>query len=181
MPHSPPVLLARQLYEEAIALLAEEQGVHPETACSLFGLMIGTALLRKHHPDLAESATAGKAFPSDLVEQDAPFIVAAFEKLAQEGGLALDVRAAFEALPPEHEPIHPPLELLKMHGGRLWALAAAAPLSPEDRLLATLFAAVFLMRQILPALKPSVQSTLFMQGFLVGAKSVPPRAPELDS
>lgn len=171
---SPPVQVARQLYEAAIAAVADEGGVHAETACSLLAVTLGMTLYRKHHPEPTPRDQVGELVLSDIVTEDSVNILAALAKLAKDGGIRLDVAAKVEPIPAQHAPLMPPVELLKRHGGDLWRILCAMPLSPEDRLLASLFAVLYIVQQTSTMLTPTVTSALILNGFAAGIKTLPP-------
>lgn len=171
---SPAILTARKVYETALLLLSDEQGVHAETVCSLLGVTMGMALFKKHHPTPIRPEDAGQAAPSPIVDQDMPNILAALDKLARDSGMRFSVAQAATSVPPAHAPQVAPLDLLKTHGGTLWQILSTELQGPEERLLATLFAVLFIVRQTQPIFTTDVASALIVEGFVTGAKFSPP-------
>jgi hypothetical protein len=164
---------AEAIYDKAVAVLADERGVHAETAAALLAITAGMTLFRKHHGPAPKAEDVGTPVLSDAVDETAPDVIATLSAVAERFQVDLTFDPDAD-VPEEHRPVAEPVELLRKHGSALWSVVDGTSLDADERILASVIAVVLLLREIATMVPVEASSAIVLWGFTVGAKTYPP-------
>lgn len=169
---------AREIVTLVFEKIADERGVHAETAVSAAGRMAGTFLLRSCSLPVA-TLTPGAPVLSDAVNAKGPVLVELFQLVLQELGVAPGANPTANATPAA--PLFTVPEVQARLDDGVGAIAARHGLDDERTARAGAIATAMIVKQTAGVLDAGAAFGIATLGFVEGAKTVPPPRPTAPS
>jgi hypothetical protein len=163
---------ARALADATLEALADDRGVHAETAVAGAARMAGVFLLRSFGlplPDLEP----GQVLLSDLANEAGPGLLALLTGALAGAGVALDSARMAEDPGPEHAPLLDHRETQRRLAPRYARIQGRLALSDREAAESAVLATALLIQRAAGALDPGIASALAAQGLVEGSKTVP--------
>lgn len=162
---------AREIVTLVFERIADERGVHAETAVSAAGCMAGTFLLRSCGLPLG-NLPPGAPVLSDAVNAKGPILVELFQLVLQELGVTPDGNPTANATPAA--PLFTVPEMQARLDAGVGAIAARHGLDDERTARAGAIATAMIVKQTVAVLDARAAFGIATLGFAEGAKTVPP-------
>jgi hypothetical protein len=166
----------RELRTHILARLADERGVHAETAVSAAARMAGSFLLRSFDLPIA-TLEPGAPLLSDMVNDEGPALVEILVLALDEMKIPID-RARASAANQGGVALLTVLQVQERLEVGCTAIAKTHGLDYRGAARAAAFAAAFLVQATKDVLDPSTAFGIAAYGFVEGAKTVPQRLPD---
>jgi hypothetical protein len=168
--------VGRELRTLILDRLADERGVHAETAVSAAARMAGTFLLRSFDLPIA-TLEPGAPVLSDPVNDEGPALVEILVLALEQMKIPID-RARASAANQGGFARLTVLQVQERLEASLTAIVKTHGLDYRGAARATAFAAAFLVEDTKDVLDPSKAFGIATYGFVEGAKTIPQRLPD---
>jgi hypothetical protein len=155
-----------------ISKLANEKGVHAETAISAASRMAGTFILRSTGLPLGNLKPGSPVF-SDLANDQGQQVLALADQTLASLGVRIDARKVDYDLSPEHEPHMNLMEMQSLLDPGFRAIAVEFGLTEAQAAGSLAISAAILIQQCAGFLDPHVAYAVAVYGMVEGSKTVP--------
>ena len=164
--------VAQKFASATIDILADERGVHAETAIAGAARMAGTFLFHSFGFPV-EAAKAGQPVLSEQANEHGPVLMEILGNGLDAMNVAVDVEKLGEPTPLGNEPLLKFLETQTKLEPKFNAIAKQAGLSLDEAAHAAALATAHLIKQCSQVLDPNIAFGIAVYGFIEGTKTYP--------